>query len=337
MILFALRESVNETTNVPPYMLVYGRLPIGPLAVLRDMWLNEGDYPTPQNKSTAEFLKDLRDKLDTARSYADSHSENAQQRYVTRYNRHSGIKSFTVGEAVLVLQKDSTSSKVSRWIGPAIIFEVQSPSSYVVEFEDGSRRVIHANHLRKFHTRTHSMSYNTSLLADTNTCAIVHESDSDFGDLVAVDLVERDQNVSALPSQKIDMKLLTHLKPEQQQELLQLLDKYADRFSEVPGLTKRVEHCVELLPGFKPKRMRAYKVPEKLQGEVERQINQMLANGVIRESNSPMVSPLVCVLKGKDGCNGVRLAIDYRYVNQYTVSDSFPIPEIEDIIQKNWE
>jgi len=78
MILFALRESVNETTNVPPYMLVYGRLPIGPLAVLRDMWLNEGDYPTPQNKSTAEFLKDLRDKLDTARSYADSHSENAQ-------------------------------------------------------------------------------------------------------------------------------------------------------------------------------------------------------------------------------------------------------------------
>ena len=114
------------------------------------------------------------------------------------------------------------------------------------------------------------MSYNTSLLADTNTCAIVHESDSDFGDLVAVDLVERDQNVCALPSQKIDIKLLTHLKPEQQRELLQLLDKYAYWFSEVPGLTKRVEHCVELSFGFKPKRMRAYKVPEKLQVEVER-------------------------------------------------------------------
>ena len=87
---------------------------------------------------------------------------------------------------------------------------------------------------------------------------------------------------------------MAHLEFQQQQELLQLLDKYADRFSEVPGLTTRVEHCVKLLTGFKPKRMRAYKVPEKLQGEVERQINDMLANGIIRESNSPMVSPRVC-------------------------------------------
>ena len=135
MILFALRESTNETTKAPPYLLVYGRLHVGPLAVLKNMWLNDSEYPTLQNKSTAEFLKDLRDKLDTTKSYADSNAENAEQRYVTRYNRHSGYKSLTVGEAVLVLQKDSTSSKVfSRWTGPATIFEIQSPNSYVVEF-----------------------------------------------------------------------------------------------------------------------------------------------------------------------------------------------------------
>jgi len=57
---------------------------------------------------------------------------------------------------------------------------------------------------------------------------------------------------------------LVHLTPKQQQELLQLIDKYADHFSKIPGLTTRAEHCVELMPGFKPKRMRAYKVPEKL-------------------------------------------------------------------------
>ena len=60
----------------------------------------------------------------------------------------------------------------------------------------------------------------------------------------------------------------------------------------------------------------------------------MLANGIIRESMSSMASPLVYVLKGKNGCDGVRLAIDYRYVNQFTVSDAFPIPEVEDVIQK---
>ena len=80
--------------------------------------------------------------------------------------------------------------------------------------------------------------------------------------------------------------------------------------------------------------MRAYKVPEKLQSEVECQLEEMLANGIIRESNSPTASPLVCVLKGKGGCDGVRLAVDYSYVNQFTVSDAFPIPDIEDVIQR---
>jgi len=88
------------------------------------------------------------------------------------------------------------------------------------------------------------------------------------------------------------------------------------------------------MPGFKPKRMRAYKVPEKLQPTVECQLQEMLANGIIRESTSSMASPLVCVLKGKNGCDGVRLAVDYRYVNQFTVSDAFPILEVEDVIQK---
>jgi len=60
----------------------------------------------------------------------------------------------------------------------------------------------------------------------------------------------------------------------------------------------------------------------------------MLANGIIRESMSSVASPLACVLKGKNGCDGVRLAIDYRYVNQFTISGAFPIPEVEDVIQK---
>jgi len=75
-------------------------------------------------------------------------------------------------------------------------------------------------------------------------------------------------------------------------------------------------------------------VPERLQPEVERQLKEMLAHGIIRESNSPMASPLVCVLKGKGGCDGVRLTVDYRYVNRFTVSDAFPIPEMEDVIQR---
>ena len=338
LILWAIRESPNETTNVAPFTLVFGHLPHGPLAVLRDIWTNEDKYPVPRNKSTADFLKDLRGRLESVRNYAESHAEKAQQQYVDRYNRHSRQKSFTVGECVLVLQKDSTASKVfSKWIGPVVVTEVQSPHSYVVEFTDGSRRIIHANHLRKFHTRTQAITYDTLLLTDdcdVNSCALISDQDESFGEIHSISSSGDDQSVNKLPSQLIDRETLSHLSVQQQEELLQLLDKYADCFSEIPGLTTRVEHTLELTSDFKPKQMREYKVPEFLKAEVERQISEMLANGIITESSSSMCSPLVLVKKGKTFSDGIRLAVDYRYLNSFTVRDAFPIPDIEDVIQR---
>jgi len=117
LIMWAMRESVNETTKVAPYTMVYGKLPHGPLAILKDIWVSEAKYPSPKTKGTVDFLKDLREKLEIARSYTESHATNAQERYVKRYNLRSCEKSFTVGEHVLVLQKNSTASKVfSQWM-----------------------------------------------------------------------------------------------------------------------------------------------------------------------------------------------------------------------------
>ena len=112
------------------------------------------------------------------------------------------------------------------------------------------------------------MTYSLSLLASINSCAIINDGDDDFGEIAVSDLTDECKQVLELSSQKIDRSTLAHLKPKQQQELWQLLDRYADRFSDLPSLTKRAEHCVELLPGFKPKRMRAYKVPKRLRPEV---------------------------------------------------------------------
>ena len=56
MILFALRESVSETTGVAPYTLVYGRLHVGPLAVLKNMWINENDFPARHIRMSLNLL-----------------------------------------------------------------------------------------------------------------------------------------------------------------------------------------------------------------------------------------------------------------------------------------
>jgi len=75
-------------------------------------------------------------------------------------------------------------------------------------------------------------------------------------------------------------------------------------------------------------------VPEVLKSEVARQIQELLDLGFIEPSNSEMASPIVCVLKGRNSENGVRMWCDYRYLNKFTRGDAYPTPDISDMIHR---
>ncbi|GFX01721.1 retrovirus-related Pol polyprotein from transposon 297 [Trichonephila clavipes] len=65
--------------------------------------------------------------------------------------------------------------------------------------------------------------------------------------------------------------------------------------------------------------------------EVEKQIDEWLEQGIIRESCSDFSSPVV-VCKKKDGT--MRLCIDYRKLNKKIVKDRYPLPIIEEVLDK---
>jgi len=343
-VMWALRESTKATTGVAPWTLVMGYLPKGPLAILKDSWLENAQLPVSFGKNNDAYLRDLHEKLKVARDYTLSHSEREQEKYVSHYNLRSKDKHFQVGDQVLILTPDSTASKAfSKWIGPAEVVAVRSPYSYLVE-HNNVRRHYHANKLCKYHVRVESITCEPvvcdffvpvnevvvdSDVLTTSTCAVVYEDDRDFGHIDPIPENLCPPEEVQLPSKQIDGESLKHLSPEQQTELLCILDKYHEIFSDKPGYTDVVTHRILLKEGFKPRRLAAYRVPEKLKVEVDRQIENKLTNGIIRKSSSPMVSPLVCVLKGKDGCNGVRLAVDYRYVNSFTFDDCYPLPDLQ--------
>jgi hypothetical protein len=122
----------------------------------------------------------------------------------------------------------------------------------------------------------------------------------------------------------VDPAKVAHLSAVECQQLFAVLDKYPTVFSDKPGF------CSD----FVPERQRAYKIPELLKPEVDRQIKEMLEQGIIKPSNSEMASPVVCVLKGPNGRDGVRLAVDYRYVNRISAGSAYPITDLNEVIQK---
>ncbi|GFY54315.1 retrovirus-related Pol polyprotein from transposon opus [Trichonephila inaurata madagascariensis] len=84
-LMFAYREVPHSTTGVSPYQLVYGRLPNGPLKLLKEVWTGDKEIPTGSSKSIEEYLRDLTEKLKQAHNLARGNSEKAQAGYASRY------------------------------------------------------------------------------------------------------------------------------------------------------------------------------------------------------------------------------------------------------------
>ena len=94
-------------------------------------------------------------------------------------------------------------------------------------------------------------------------------------------------------SLRINPAKLSHLADEQKYQLLAVLGNFPDVFVEKPGLYTAVMREINVTPELKPKRLRAYRVPELLTPEIARQIQELLDLEFIRPSTSEMASPIV--------------------------------------------
>ncbi|XP_055522771.1 uncharacterized protein LOC129716953 [Wyeomyia smithii] len=81
---------------------------------------------------------------------------------------------------------------------------------------------------------------------------------------------------------------------------------------------------------------KSYRYPQIYEEEVQNQVQKLLRDGIISESISPYTSPIWIVPKKADasGTKEIRLVIDYRKLNEKTISDRYPIPEITEILDK---
>jgi|SRR6218665_2597732 len=148
------------------------------------------------------------------------------------------------------------------------------------QLPDGSERILHANYLRQSNPRVSAVG----IICDGNKDV----GQEDFGQVECQpenDMTERTADkINALG--QIDLE---HLNLKKQQELRAILKKLASLFNDKPWLCKL--DTIELSTGLQgdvcPRRQKPYRVPQLFKEEVDCQIDQWLADGLIEESNSP--------------------------------------------------
>jgi Reverse transcriptase (RNA-dependent DNA polymerase) len=100
-------------------------------------------------------------------------------------------------------------------------------------------------------------------------------------------------------------------------------EEKAHRFPE----SRPWDHKIEMKEGFEPKSFRNYNLTPAEQLELDKFLKENLKKWYIQPSQSPMASPFFFVSK-KDG--KLRPCQDYRYLNDWTVKNSYPLPLIMD-------
>ncbi|GFW69799.1 retrovirus-related Pol polyprotein from transposon 297 [Trichonephila clavipes] len=102
-LLWAYREVPNATTGTPPFLLMHGRDPKGPLSILKSIWTGNTLLPLNMKGSVESYLKKLKEKLEVATHKAKLTSDVQQGSYAKYYNRQKKHREFALGDQLLVL------------------------------------------------------------------------------------------------------------------------------------------------------------------------------------------------------------------------------------------
>lgn len=304
-LLFAYREVPQASTGFSPFELLYGRQVQGPLDLLRDHW----ERTENERDNIAAYVIKMRERLEAMTALAQDNLKEAQQHQKSWFDQKAKERVFSPGQKVLLLLPTSESKLIAKWHGPYEVTKQVGKVTYELYMPDRQKKhqVFHVNLLKEFNVRQEpAQQLFVRSVQDEEVTEQYFPISTD--EMVAVDL--------------------SHLSPPKQKSIQPLLDP--SLFKETPGFTSLVQHKIRLKKDA-PVRQRSYRIPERLVPVLQKEIMLMLELGIIEVSSSEWCSPIVLVPK-KDGSS--RFCIDFRYLNAISNFDPYPMPRIDDLLER---
>ena len=310
-LLFAYREVPYESTGYSPFELLYGRTVRGPLAIVKERWIEK----KPTEGNIVSHVLEIRRRLATMQKVVKQNLKQAQSKQKRVYDSQSSHRRLEVGDKALVLLPSPGNKLEMRWQGPYTVTKV---------FKDGLNYELDTGKVRKQH-RTYHINLLSKWQSRDAIAALVLPESPEMS-------LPHENHVPSLDNEETweNVLISDELTTSQKGKVRDLLKEFSDVFSGKPNLTHVTTHRIDTGEAL-PIHSSPYKIPQKLEEEVNKEIEKMLQLGIIRPSMSPWASPVVIVPK-PDGT--IRFCVDYRKVKKVTMMDAYPIPSMERMIEK---
>ena len=311
------------------------RVTIGPLLLLKEKWLDED----PEKISVLKYVATFKDRLFRAGQIAKRNLQESQSKMKVWYDRKAKSRCFEPGDRVLVLFPVVGNPLQAKYSGPYKVVKKISDTNYLVKTPDRRKetQVCHINMLKAYHEKPKpelvTLNNRLGLESPTHSKDCVGQVAEKEEDTESEVRLGNDQQPIKLQNSQILNDLgtkLSHLPLVQRKELAEVITRYREVFPDVPSKTTLIEHDVDVGDSA-PIKQHPYRVSPMKKELLDKEVQYMLKNDIIEESQSNWSSPCILVPK-HDG--GFRFCTDFRKVNDKTKSDSFPIPRIADCIDQ---
>ncbi len=300
--LFALRQVPNRDVGFSPHCIVYGRDVMGPIDILYKGWVDREFEPV----NVDDWLLQLNDRLAVIHDLAEANQAESGVKRALSFNRHKQDKPLDIGASVLMRIPGMKSALQAAWEGPYKVVSSTSRVTYQISKGDGHPvRLAHRDNLKLYTPRPLSVN--------------------------AVTLIAEEQGIDhSLLSSKATLGN-DKCPGFRQDDLDSLLKDLCSYFSETPGLCSAGTCMIELADGAAVVNLPPRQIPAGNRDAVRSELDKLLNDGIIVQSNSAWASPLVPVRK-KDG--SVRICVDFRLLNAVTPLRRYWLPSLTEILDQ---